>query len=78
MLLMDVKYCVVFYTLLMASLNHINIVTEKEMLSTPIQRLIPLLLYRYYIEDDEEPCTHHLEIEPAIYHVSIKSAYCIT
>ena len=58
--------------------SHIYIVTEKEMLSTPIQRLIPLLPYRYYIEDDEEPCTHHLEIEPAIYHVSIKSAYCIT
>ena len=57
--------------------SHIYIVTEKEILSTPIQRLIPLLPYRYYIEDEEEPCTHHLEIEPAIYHVSIKSAYCI-
>ena len=54
-----------------------NIVTEKEILSILIWRLVPLLLYRYYIEDEEEPCTHRFEIEPAIYHVTIMSACCI-
>ena len=44
--------------------SHVYTVTEKEMLSTPIWRIIPLLLYRYYIQ---EPCTHHLKIDPATY-----------
>ena len=73
----NMSTCAKTYTLLKSSLNHIYIVTEKEILSILIWRLVPLLLYRYYIEDEEEPCMHRLEIEPAIYHVTIMSACCI-